>query len=134
MALRLMNRLPKKRSLSSMLCQSVNEDQERLPTFYWLPKLHKKPYKTRFIANSSSCTTTELSKLLTSCLTTIKNHVIKYCEKVYERSCKNLFWLIKNSCEILNKLKSRGFRASSLSTYDFLHYILPCPTILLRIN
>ena len=40
------------------------------------------------------------------CLTTIKNHVIKYCEKVYERSGKN-------------KLKSRGFRASSLSTYDF---------------
>ena len=98
---------------------SVNEDQERLPTFYWLPKLHKKPYKARFIANSSSCTTTELSKLLTSCLTTIKNHVIKYCEKVYERSGKNLFWSIKNSCEVLNKLKSRGFRASSLSTYDF---------------
>ena len=73
---------------------SVNEDQERLPTFYWLPKLHKKPYKARFIANSSSCTTTELSKLLTSCLTTIKNHVIKYCEKVYERSGKNLFWSI----------------------------------------
>ena len=79
----------------------------------------KKPYKARFIANSSSCTTTELSKLLTSCLTTIKNHVIKYCEKVYERSGKNHFWSIKNSCEVLNKLKSRGFRASSLSTYDF---------------
>ena len=58
-------------------------------------------------------------KLLTSCLTTIKNHVIKYCEKVYERSSKNLFWSIKNLCEVLNKLKSRGFRASSLSTYDF---------------
>ena len=29
------------------------------------------------------------------------------------------FWSIKNSCEVLNKLKSRGFRASSLSTYDF---------------
>ena len=57
--------------------------------------------------------------MLTSCLTTIKNHVIKYCEKVYERSGKNLFWSIKNSCEVLNKLKSRGFRASSLSTYDF---------------
>ena len=100
---------------------SFNEDQERLPTFYWLPKQHKIPYKARFIANSSSCTTTELSKLLTSCLTTIKNHVIKYCEKVYERSSKNLFWSIKNSCEVhvLNKLKSRGFRASSLSTYDF---------------
>ena len=55
----------------------------------------------------------------TSCLTTIKNHAIKYCTKVYERSGKNLFWSIKNSCEVLNKLKSRGFRASSLSTYDF---------------
>ena len=79
---------------------SVNEDQERLPTFYWLPKLHKKPYKARFIANYSSCTTTELSKLLTSCLTTIKNHVIKYCEKVYEKSGKNLFWSIKHLCEV----------------------------------
>ena len=31
-----------------------------------------KTYKTRFIANSNSCTTTELSKLLTSCLTAVK--------------------------------------------------------------
>ena len=61
----------------------------------------------------------ELSKLLPSCLSTIKNHVIHYCEKVYERSDKNLFWSIKNPCEVINKLKSRGFRAASLSTYDF---------------
>ena len=32
---------------------------------------------------------------------------------------KKLFWSIKNSGEILNKLKSRGFLASGLSTYDF---------------
>ena len=75
--------------------------------------------KSRFIANCSSCTTTELSKLLTFCLTTIKNHVIIHCEKVYERSGKNLFWSIKNSYEVLNKLKPRGFLAPSLSTYDF---------------
>ena len=97
----------------------VKERQDRFPTMYWLPKRHKRPYKARFIANSSSCTTTELSKLLTSCLTAVKNHVIRYCEKVYERSGKNLFWSIKNSGEVLNKLKSRGFRATSLSTYDF---------------
>ena len=74
----------------------VKKRQDRLPTMYWLPKLHRKPYKARFIANSSSCTITELSKLLTSCLTAVKNHVIRYCEKVYERSGKNLFWSIKN--------------------------------------
>ena len=47
----------------------VDEDHSKLPTLYWLPKLHKRPYKSRFIANSSACTTTELSILLTSCLT-----------------------------------------------------------------
>ena len=31
----------------------------------------------------------------------------------------NLFWSIKNSGEILNKLKSRGYLASRLSTYEF---------------
>ena len=76
--------------------------------------------------------TTELSKLLTSCLTTMKNHVIKYCERVYERSGKNLFWSIKNSCEVLNKLKSRGFRASSLSTYDFSTLCLTLPHNLIK--
>ena len=52
---------------------SIKEKQDRLPTLYWLPKLHKRPYKARFIANSSSCTTTVLSKLLTSCLIAVKN-------------------------------------------------------------
>ena len=33
--------------------------------------------KARFISNSSSCTTTKLSKLLILCLTAVKN-VIKY--------------------------------------------------------
>ena len=51
----------------------VDEDHSKLPTLYWLPKLHKR----RFIANSSTCTTTELSIRLTSSLTAIKNHVIK---------------------------------------------------------
>ena len=35
--------------------------------------------KAANIANSGSCTTTELSKLLTSCLTAIKAHVIRHC-------------------------------------------------------
>ena len=50
-----------------------------------------------------------------SCL----KHVIKYCEKVYERSGKNLFWSIKNSGDILDKFKAEDFNASGLSTYDF---------------
>ena len=41
----------------------IKGDQERLPTMYWSPKGYKRPYKARLIANFSSCTTTELSKL-----------------------------------------------------------------------
>ena len=97
----------------------VNEGQDKLSSMHWLPKLHKRPYKARFIANWSSCTTTELSKLLNSCLTAVKYYVMRYCETVYETSNKNLFWSMKDSGEVLSKLKCRGFRATSLSTYDF---------------
>ena len=43
---------------------------------------------------------------LPSCiyLTAIKNHVIQYCTTVNAKNGKNLFWSIKNSGEILNKL------------------------------
>ena len=42
-----LNELPVKISVC------VNEGQDKLPTMYWLPKLHKRPYKARCIANSS---------------------------------------------------------------------------------
>ena len=38
--------------------------------------------------------------------------------KRYEKYGKNLFWSIKNSGDILDKLKARDFNATSLSTYD----------------
>ena len=66
----------------------IKKRQDRLPTMYWLPKLHKRQYKARLIANSSSCTSTELSKSLTSRLTAIKAKIIRYSETVYERSGK----------------------------------------------
>ncbi len=94
--------------------------------------MHKTPYKARFIANSSSCTTTKLSVLLTSCLTAVKEHVIRYCEKVFETTGKNLFWSIKNSNDVLKKLKSNNFQAFCLSTYDFSTLYTSLPHNLIR--
>ena len=31
----------------------AKDNQDKVPTLYWLPKLHKNPYKERLIANSS---------------------------------------------------------------------------------
>ena len=42
---------------------NVKERQDKRPMMYWLPKLHKRPYKARFIANYSPCSTTKLSKI-----------------------------------------------------------------------
>ena len=42
-----LNELPVKFSVC------FNEGKDKLPTMYWLPKLHKRLCKARFIANSS---------------------------------------------------------------------------------
>ena len=73
----------------------AKENQDKVPTLYWLPKLHKKPYKARFIANSSSCTTTELSRLLTSCLTAVKNMVPSIVKRCMRDLVKTYFGLLK---------------------------------------
>ena len=73
----------------------AKENQDKVPTLYWLPKLHKKPYKARFIANSSSCTPTELSKLLTSCLTAVKNMLSNIVKRYMRDPVKTYFGLLK---------------------------------------
>ena len=69
----------------------AKENQDKVPTLYWLPKLHKTPYK----ANSSSCTTTELSKLLTSCLTAVKNMLSNIVKRYMRDLVKSYFGLLK---------------------------------------
>ena len=49
----------------------------------------------------------------------LKTMSFNIAQQFMKEMVKNLFWSIKNSGEILNKLKSIGFLASGLSTYDF---------------
>ena len=94
-------------------------DHMKLPTLYWLPKLHKKPFKYRFISASSKCSTTHISVLLTQALTTIKNFVIKYCNKSYENTGVNYFWSVKNSLEVLDKYNNIESAFTSVDSFDF---------------
>ena len=88
----------------------VAEGHVKLLMLYWLPKLHKICYKSRFIANSSLGTTTELSICMASCLSAIRTFVIKLHERLH---LVNVFWSNNYSDEILDELKS-----NDLSTYD----------------
>jgi hypothetical protein len=82
--------------------------------------LHKTPYKEMYITGSSTCSTKELSIHLTKILSAVKEGQQKYCETVYSRSGINHMWILKNSKDLLDNLKSRSFsHVSSIKTFDF---------------
>ena len=70
----------------------IPSDMQQLPTLYWLPKMHKSPYSSRFIAASNKCTTKPLSCLLTICLSTIIKHFQEYCNGIFRNTGINCFW------------------------------------------
>ena len=105
--------------LTSFGVQS-NSEEFGLPYIYWIPKMHKNPYKHRFIAGSSKCSTKPLSIILTKLLTHIKQGLQKYCETAYSRSGVNQMWILKNSKELLDHLKSPNFNLiTNIKSFDF---------------
>ena len=53
-------------------------------------------------------------------LSAVKEGQQKYCETVYSRSGINHMWILKNSKDLLNNLKSRSFsQVSSIKAFDF---------------
>ena len=98
----------------------TSDDELDLPYKYWIPKMHKNPYKHRFIAGLSKCSTKPLSILLTKLLTHIKQGLQKNCETAYSRSGINQMWILKNSKELLEHLKSPTFNhITSIKSFDF---------------
>ena len=84
---------------------SVPTDLRNLRSFYWLPKMHKNPIGSRFIAASSACTTKPLSKLLTYSLKLVAEHFKQYCEGITRNTGINCFWIIDNAVDVLTKFK-----------------------------
>ena len=112
------------RHIDSLTKSNIKIDKIDLPTFYWLPKLHNNPYKSRFISNSSHCSITILSKFITSALTAVKDHAITYSETAFSNSNVNYLWSIKNSSEVIEKLRLRNYQGSHASSFDFSIFIL----------
>ena len=84
------------------------------------PKLHKSPYKHRFIAGSSKSTTKDLSCLLTKVLSTIKDGLVRYCNTKTSCNGVNNMWILKNSTSLLSSLDQLDVRtATSVQTFDF---------------
>ena len=71
------------------------EEDKNLHYLHWTLNLHKVPFKHRFIAGSSKCTTKDLSCLLTKVLTTIKDGLIRYCNTETSHNGVNSMWTVK---------------------------------------
>ena len=96
---------------------AVASKMKPLPTLYWLPKLHKSPYGSRFIAASNICTTKPLSRLLTSCLS------LEYCEgKILELIVSGLS-ITHNRWSTLCKTLTLPQQLNIWIVLTFQHYI-----------
>ena len=104
-----------------------------MPYLYWTPKLHKSPYKHRFIAGSSKCMTKDLSCLLTKVLSTIEDGLVKYYNTKTSRNGVNNMWILKNSTSLLSSLDQLDVRtATSVQTFDFSTLYITIPHDLLK--
>ena len=99
----------------------VNENDQKLPIMYLMPKMHKKPTGARFIVASSSCSTKPLSKAISNVFKLIFDQVHQFNLKAKFYSRLNLFWVVQNSFPIKEKLDVINTRkkAKCISTYDF---------------
>ena len=111
----------------------MSEEDQNLPYLYWTPKLHKSPYKHRFIAGSSKCTTKDLSCLLTKVLSTIKDGLVRYCYTKTSCNGVNNMWILNNSTSLLSSLDQLDVRtATSGQTFDFSTLYTSIPHDLLK--
>ena len=106
-------------TLENIFHITLQQKEKNLPKIYWIPKLHKTPYKARFIAGSSSCTTTKISKLITECLKLVKSHCTSYCKTILERTGVNCMWIINNSLDVIHTLQEKQLILNQVSTWDF---------------
>ena len=108
------------RSFMTSLSIPPGKESGDLSYLYWIPKLHRTPCKGRYIAGSSTCSSKELSIHMTKIVSAVKGRQHNYCETVFSRNGINHMWILKNSKDLLDNLRSRSFsQVSSIKTFDF---------------
>ena len=106
-------------TLADVFDIKLQQKEKNLPQIYWIPKVHKTPYKARFIAGSHSCTTTRLSKLITECPKLVRSHCTAYCKTNLERTGVNSMWIINNSLDVICALEEKQLSPIHVSIWDF---------------
>ena len=95
----------------------VTENMREIPLIYWIPKMHKNPIGSRFIAGSRVCALKPISKAFSKALKLILHHMKLYSNTVYERTNLKYYWIIENSLQFMDQIKDKNLQ--HLQTFDF---------------
>jgi len=108
--------------LQTVTKKGTAEGVFNLPLMYWIPKMHKKVPKARFIAGSANVLTTKLAQVINVLLMEIKKEVKRRDkEHIAETGIKRC-WFIDIYEEVISwlELLDRPDKASQcINTYDF---------------
>ena len=89
---------------------------------YWIPKMHKKPIKHRFIVASNSCSTKQLSTAVSNTFKLIHHQTENFHRFSKFDANYNKFWVIKNTDPELATLKKINGKKSAKSIFLLLLY------------
>ncbi len=114
---------------------NFKEEDNVLPVIFPVPKLHKIPYKFRFIAGARKSSMKPISLCLTRILTFMKEHFRNYCLAMEVFSGTKSYWSIDSSLAVLQKLQTIR-RPRTITTADFsnLYTSIPHDLILQHIR
>lgn len=96
---------------------NISDKDTKLPKLFWIPKLHKNPYKFRFIAGARNCTTKRLSVKLNHGLKTIRENFFRYCESIKKNTGYSYFWSVASTQDFLKNISN--VNVHSLQVFDF---------------
>ncbi len=99
----------------------IPENEMILPCFYAIPKLHKNPYKFRFIVGAKKSSVKPISVLLQKILKLFRSHFLNYANKAKSYNSLNINWSINDSTQALNVVNKaiRKSGSNTLITADF---------------
>lgn len=114
---------------------TVPESDNKLAKIFCVPKLHKTPYKFRFIAGAKNCSTKPLSLFLASVLKKLKSHFYNYCAAASRSMGFMPYWSTTGSLQVLQSIRNVN-QVKHITTADFstLYTSLPHDIIRKELN
>ena len=104
--------------LSAVFGVTVDDQNRVLPRLFAIPKLHKNPYKYRFIAGARKSSLKGISQRLHCYLQAIDTHFTNYCKKSNLHGNGHPSWQVKNSTEVVRIIK-KSRKINGMITADF---------------